>query len=317
MRCLTITLNAAIDATYVVSRLEHGGANRVIRKHAMPGGKGNNVARVLAGIGETVVATGFLGGQTGTFIERGLRAAGVDPRFTWLEDGESRRCHTILDQDTGVATEILEAGPCITQRDAEAFLNHLPDLVAGTDAVVISGSAPTGATPAFLARVAAIVREGSTRMVIDSSGPTLESLLPGRPDLLKPNAAEMALLMGQSAPLQEQVAFVQRKLIPIRMAPGGRVLLSRGADGALLVTGSAAWLARAPAVEVVNTVGYGDALLAGFVAAWQAGTDDAVALRDAVATGTAAALQEVAGVVDASDVERLRSGVEVIEYGLA
>ncbi len=98
MHILTITLNAAVDATYGIDCLVRGGANRVGRLFRMPGGKGNNVARVLCACGHAVTATGFLGGSTGEFIEARLGEAGVTPRFTWLENQESRTCHTILDE---------------------------------------------------------------------------------------------------------------------------------------------------------------------------------------------------------------------------
>ena len=121
--------------------------------------------------------------------------------------------------------------------------------------------------------------------------------------------------MGRSGTIDEQIAFVRADLLPNRMAPEGRVIISRGDAGALLITATRTLQARAPTVDVVNTVGCGDALLAGFVAGWLDKLDDAEALRTAVATGTAAALQEVAGEVDALDVERLRLGVDVTEYG--
>ena len=310
---LTITLNAAVDATYVVEGYRHGDANRVLRKHAMPGGKGNNVARVLAGMGEIVTATGFLGGETGCFIDAGLKRSGIATRFGWLADGESRTCHTILEADTGVATEILEAGPTLTGGDMEAMLEALPDLVAWADVAVVSGSAPPGATPAFLEGVARIARKGADRFVVDASGATLTGLLTGRPDVLKPNEAEIRQLMGRTAPLEEQIAFARNGLIGSRLGPDAKVILSRGADGAILITAEATLRARPPAVQAVNTVGGGDALLAGFVSAWASGASDAQALRSGVAAGSAAALREVAGVVDMNDLARLRPLVEVVE----
>ena len=158
MTCLTITLNAAIDATYVVERFAHGGLNRVIRKHTRPGGKGNNVARIVAAMGHPVTATGFLGGDTGLAIEAGLRQAGVATCFRRLVAGESRTCHTILEQDTGAATEILETGPNLTGEDMKGMISTLPDLLDHAEIVVISGSAPAGATAVFLSQLARTVR---------------------------------------------------------------------------------------------------------------------------------------------------------------
>lgn len=311
MRILTITLNAAVDATYAVERLVPGEAHRVRRAWHMPGGKGNNVARVLAARGHTVVATGFLGGPTGDLIASGLQEAGVTPAFARLQSGASRTCHTILDSATGEATEILESGPTVSPEDAARFLATLPPLVARADAVVVSGSAPVGIDAAFLAEVASIVRDGTSRMAVDSSGTTLAALLDGRPDLTTPNAAELAVLMGRASSPEAQVVYARDELVARRLAPGGSVLISRGSEGAELVFGDGLIGARPPHIRPVNTVGCGDALLAGYVDGWLAGLDAAMALRQAVAFGTAAALQPVAGVVDAQDVEHLQPQVRI------
>ncbi len=314
MNILTITLNAAIDATYVVARFEPSATNRVIRKHLMPGGKGNNVARILAARGHSVVASGFLSGTSGAFIEDGLRQEGIEPRFVWLESGESRTCHTVLDQDTGEATEILEAGPAVSEGDCERLLELVTGLATSATVAVISGSAPPGATPEFLERLANVVRAGSSRMVVDSSGQSLVSLLAGRPDMIKPNESELQALMGRPGTLAEHVAFAQEDLIVQRLAPGGQVVISLGNAGATLVSRSGVLRAIAPRVGALNTVGCGDSLLAGFLDGWASGLDDTESLRQAVAFGTAAALQEVAGVVGLRDVEEMRSGIDVVEY---
>jgi tagatose 6-phosphate kinase len=317
MHCLTITLNAAVDATYVLDQFERGGTNRVRRLYRMPGGKGNNVARVLHGLGHDVTATGFLGGDTGAFIEAGLAQAGITPRFAWLEAGSSRTCHTVLDEGSGEATEILEPGPEITTGDGERLLAHLGELLATADAIVISGSAPVGITPAFLERLAALVRKGTSRMIVDSSGQTLVALLSGRPDLIKPNEAEMEALMGRRpATLEDQIAFARDDLIGQRMAPDARVLISRGQAGALLVSRAHAVHARPPEIRAVNTVGCGDALLAGYVDGWLSGLDPPASLRHAVACGAAAALQPVAGVIQKRDVKQMQLGVSVIDNEL-
>ncbi len=319
MNALTITLNPAIDATYVVEGYRHGGANRVLRRHAMPGGKGNNVARVLAILGEEVVATGFAGGVNGFQVVEGLQHAGIETYFTQLERGETRTCHTILETDTGIATEVLERGPTLTRDDRDRFLRSIPDPLRWAHVAIVSGSAPPGATPGFLARLARSLRRRHSwtdrkeprPLVVDSSGVALHALLAGKPDVLKPNEDEILQLMGTTATLPRQVRFLQDDLIPSRLAPGARVILSQGSEGAVLVTQDSVLRARPPKINVVNTVGCGDALLAGFVRAWLGGADDRDALRDGVATGTAAALEEVAGFVQPRSVKRLKSQVEV------
>ena len=311
MYVLTITLNAAVDTTYVVEHFEPGQSHRVLHRYAMPGGKGNNVARVLRSRGHTVTATGFLGGDTGEFIKAGLADAGIAPRFTWLDGRASRTCHTVLEHASGRATEILESGPEVTPVDCERFLDALPALLEGVDAVAISGSAPTGTTRAFLDQLARIVRAGTPRMLVDSSGQPLEALLGGRPDVITPNEAELDALMGRHASLEARIAFAQQELIGKRMALDAHVLISMGSAGALLVTASGVIQARPPAIDVVNTVGCGDALLAGYIDACGRYSDSGDMLRQAVAFGTAAALQPVAGIAASHDIDRLQSRVEV------
>ncbi|HYI24917.1 MAG TPA: PfkB family carbohydrate kinase, partial [Thermomicrobiales bacterium] len=184
---------------------------------------------------------------------------------------------------------------------------------------VVSGSMPPGASPTFVAAFANALRHRNScshrqapgPLVVDASGATLHQLLAGMPDIVKPNEDEIMHLMGESAGLAEQVRFLQEDLIPSRLAPGAGVILSRGREGAVLVREDSVLQARPPEIQAVNAVGCGDALLAGFVNAWLAGAADDEAIRDGVATGTAAALEEVAGVVNPHDVARIRKQVEV------
>lgn len=121
MRFLTIACNPAIDTTYLLDRFAIGVINRVDHVLPAPGGKGNNVARVLAALGQMPVATGFTGGRTGQFIEDGLRAVGVQSAFVPVH-GESRVCLTIVERDGGRITEIREPGTEIGALDAERLL---------------------------------------------------------------------------------------------------------------------------------------------------------------------------------------------------
>ncbi len=311
MRCLTITLNPTVDTTYWLDDLVIGGTNRVRRMRQVAAGKGVNVARVMRCLGRDVVATGFLGGDNGRFIDEALRAEGVVTRFEWLERGASRNCHTLVDARTSSSTEILERGPELTEGDRQRFLDRLETLLPGVEAFVIAGSIPEGATHGFLQKLVRLVRSRAHRLFVDASGPALQDLLACRPDLIKPNADEMAMLMGRQAPLTEQVEFARTELIGTLMPDDGQVLLTLGKDGALLISRDHVVRARNPEVDAVNTVGCGDALMAGFVESWLEGQGDVNALRSAVACGSAAAMREVAGEIDVDDRDRLLGQVEL------
>lgn len=314
MRIVTITLNAAIDTTYVVDRFEMGGAMRPLRQYDMPGGKGNNVARILASLGHDVIATGFAGGASGEIIVAGLRESGVQPAFAILDGRSSRTCIAILDQASSVVTEVLEAGPTVETSDYDRLIARLEEILPGAGAIVISGSAPAGSSHEDLVRVAKLIRAQTPHMIVDSSGDTLDALLEARPDVVKPNEHEIDTLIGGEATFDERVRFAQEHLITKRMGAGGMALLTLGADGGVLVREDEVLLARIPPAPHVNTVGCGDASVAGFADALVSGATPEATFHRAMAFGAAAARQPVAGVVDGADVEAISQLIEISRY---
>ncbi len=308
MRCLTITLNAAVDTTYVLDRYHQGEVNRISRKMTAPGGKGNNAARVLALLGHTVRATGFIGGPTGHYIEQGLQDLGIETEFVHVP-GDSRTCLTIIERESGMISELLEPGLTISPDDAETFLRTAPILARDVDSVVVSGSLPNGLPDNYYALLLTALRSSSALLAFDSSGEALRHGLSAKPDLIKPNALEMAALMGSEGSPEDMAEWIQRKLIGSVLAPGAKVLLSLGEQGAVLVSQDTALLASPPAVRVVNPVGSGDALLAGYLGAISEATEESATLAEAVAVATAAALHETAGIVHWEDVHAIRKGV--------
>ena len=315
MRCLTVTCNAAVDTTYVLDRLEPGGINRVERALPAPGGKGNNVARVLATLGHTVVATGFAGGHTGRFIEDGLRARGVEPAFVPVA-GASRVCLTMVERETGRITEIREPGAAVTETDAARLLDLVRRLAGEVDVVVVSGSLAPGLPADFSASLLGAARRDGVSVAFDAGGETLRLGLAGGPDLIAPNREELAELIGpvgRRANDDELIAAVRSRVIGSMLGASADVLLTVGGDGAALIRRDRVYRAVAPAVDVVNTVGCGDALLAGFLDARSRTGDDREALGHAVAVGTAAALQAEVGMVNVGDIARLRALVRVSE----
>lgn len=310
MRVLTVTLNAAVDTTYFMGSLHVGEVNRVERVLTTPGGKGNNVARVLSLLGRRVRAAGLVGGPTGRAIEDGLRELGVETAFLRLE-AESRRCLTIIEAESGAITEVLEGGPEVTREEAERFVDLLAAESRRSDVVVLSGSLPRGLAPAYYGRLVRSIRANGVRVAVDTSGAALEEALAAGPHLVKPNADEMESLVGAGADVGAMLRYARGLLLGGAMPEDGVVLLSLGAEGAALVTRQGSYLASPPRVAVVNTVGCGDALLAGYLHSQGRREGAESALAHAVATGTAAALQATAGVVDLADVRRFLGEVRV------
>jgi len=316
MRFVTVTPNAAIDTTYLLDRLVPGQINRVDRVLPQPGGKGNNVARVLATLGHRPTATGFAGGHSGMALTDGLREQGIEPKFVPVV-GETRVCLTIVEGQSGRTTEIREPGPALTDTDANRLLAHLSDLVGAGDTVIISGSLPPGLAPDVAARLIDAAKTAGAFVAFDSSGKVLRSSLQAQPNLIKPNQDELFDLIGPVG--DDPVAAVQQRLIGPILTDDAVVLLSLGAAGAILIGRLGAIRATPPPITPKNTVGCGDALLAGYLDARSRQLNEAESLAHAVAVATAAALQEAVGVVDATDIAHLESAVcvEILAPGTA
>ena len=306
MRCLCVCLNAAVDTTYVVDRLQTGSTTRVVERTAVPGGKAINLARVLAALGHEPVVTGFVGGRAGETIESGLRDQGIETSFLAVA-GESRMCLAVLER-SGEVSELLEGGLDVAPGDAARFLEHAAELAGGVDAVAVSGSLPAGLPADYYARLLKRLRPLTGLLALDTSGEPLRQGLAGRPDLIKPNRDEVRDLApggpDDDAALAESL---RASLIGPVLAGDARVLLTLGADGAALISAAGVLRAAAPAVTAVNPVGAGDATLAGFIAALLEGAADAEALARSVAVGAASTLHPVAGVVRRQDIDRLRA----------
>ena len=312
MRCLTVTSNTAVDTTYVLDRLAVGEINRVARVLPSPGGKGNNVARVLRVLGHEVVATGFAGGHTGRFIAESLSDLGIEPAFLPVP-GDSRVCLTVVEETTGRITEIREPGAAVTPADGRRLIDHVVALAGTADAVAISGSLPPGLPPDFYADLIAAVRRTGVFVAFDSSGEPLRAGLAGRPDLVKPNVEELADLLG-IAVADLTLSVARRGVAGLGLADHAAVLLSLGADGAALITATNVVSAVPPPVTIANTVGSGDALLAGFLDGRLRRESPADTLARAVAAGTAAALNDAVGVVAYDDVARLLPNVRIVSH---
>lgn len=309
MKCVTVTLNASIDTTYVMERLDQGDVNRVEEKFAVPGGKGNNVARVLKALGHSVITTGFVGGRAGQYIEEALSEDGIETAFVWVS-GESRVSLAIVEHASGRVTEIREQGCEVSREDGERFLKMLRRLATDADVVVLSGSLPPGLPDDFYARAIQLLSKSSAYIVLDSSGPAFQRSLSQHPDLIKPNASEMAALMGQEADDEEMAEYAQG-LIGTQLEADAMILLSLGERGAVLATHSVKIFAAAPRVDVRSSVGSGDAMIAGFLDARFAGMDNEAVLRNAVATGSAAAMHLTPGTIDPTTIRELAESVKV------
>lgn len=297
---VTLTVNPSLDRTIELPGvLVRGAVQRAAAISEEPGGKGVNVCRALTASGVESVAV--LPGRDEDPVMAGLRAAGI--RYVNLPLESAVRSNITLTEPDGTTTKINMPGPPLSAAEQEDLIALLVSACASDEDgmpaswLVLAGSLPPGAAPDLYALVAHAVRqrfgESAPRIAIDSSGaPLLGALLHNAaPDLLKPNAEELAEVTGVgSEDALEADPLLAVEAARTLIAKGvGAVLATLGPKGALLVTAEGAWQATRPPVEARSTVGAGDSSLAGYLLADVAGAPPGDCLRQAVAHGAAAA----------------------------
>ncbi|WNI23309.1 1-phosphofructokinase family hexose kinase [Streptomyces sp. ITFR-16] len=304
---LTVTLNTALDLTYGVPALVPHSSHRVTDLSERPGGKGVNVARVLTALGHESVVTGFAGGATGAVL-RELLAALPAPVTDALVPvaGDTRRTLAVVDRATGDTTQFNEPGPQVTAAEWTAFLRSYGELLTSADAVALCGSLPPGIHVGAYAELVRLARTAGVPVLLDTSGEPLRRGIAARPDLIKPNADELAQLTGSREPL--------RATRDARRRGAHAVIASLGPDGMLAVTPDGVWQAAPPAPVKGNPTGAGDSAVAGLLSGLVEGLSWPDRLRRAVALSTATVLAPTAGDFDRAAYEELLPRVAIEEH---
>jgi len=279
----TVTLNPSLDRTLHYTHLVLGAVNRATSVRIDLSGKGVNVSAALRSLGLTSTICACVGGATGRALDEGLRDQCYDTALVNVT-GETRSNVTVIDDATGVATKLNEPGPAMSPAALAEMEQLLLSRVAPGDWYVFSGSLPPGAPVDTYARLIAVLHERGALTALDTSGEALAWGCRAGPDLVKPNEYEAAELLPSDATQD----WVQR-VAAIRALGPQRVLLTRGAAGALWADAEGVWAGAAPAIHEVNNVGAGDAALGGAVYALHAGKASPECLRWALALGSAKA----------------------------
>ncbi|AGK75281.1 fructose-1-phosphate kinase [Streptomyces sp. ScaeMP-e48] len=298
---LTVTPNPSLDRTYELPELVRGTVLRATADRVDPGGKGVNVSRAVAAAGHRTVAVAPMGGPEGALLarllgEHGIEAAGVPVT------GSTRINITLVEPDSTL-TKINAAGPELSAAEAEDVLEAVRTRAAAADWIACCGSLPRGLPPQWYAELVARSHRAGTRIALDTSGPALTAALREGPDVIKPNAQELAEAVGR--PLAT-VGDALKAAEELRVRGARSVLASLGADGQLLVEASGTYFATARVETVRSNVGAGDASLAGFLTAGGQGPE---ALASAVAHGAAAV--QLAGSLMPTPADLDRSAVVV------
>lgn len=293
---LTVTLNAALDITYRVPRLRPHATNRITEVSERPGGKGLNVARVLAALGHRTVATGFAGGGTGEALRALLAETAVTDALVPV-GGATRRTVAVADTATGDTTQLNEPGPVVTPAEWDTFLGTYRELLGEAQAVALCGSLPPGVPVDVYARLTRAARSAGVPVLLDTSGEPLRRGLAARPDLAKPNADELAALTGSTEPL--------RAARDARRRGAHAVAASLGPAGMLAVTAAGAWQAAPPRRIAGNPTGAGDSAVAGLLSGLVEDLSWPERLTRAVALSAATVRAPAAGEFDAATYEEL------------
>jgi 1-phosphofructokinase family hexose kinase len=307
---ITVTLNAALDRTLTVPNFQLGHRHRASAGLTLAGGKGINVARTLKALDVPVVATGLVGGRTGTRIVEDLTTEAILNDFVRISD-ESRTSTMVVDPAGGTSTEIYEWGPLVTRDELEMLLEKIAYLARAADLVVFAGSLPRGVDSGFYAEAIRELARRRVRAVLDAEGEPLRLGVEAEPWLVSPNQREAESLVGQEFHDEEDFLMA---LDTIAELGARNVLIGHGAGGFALFREdrrSRHFEANIPPHEPVAPAGAGDAMLAGYVAARMAEQPLDEALRSAVATGAAATLEVGGGRFDPREVSRLLANVTV------
>ena len=279
----TVTFNPSLDYIVDVEDFRLGMTNRTCSEQMMAGGKGINVSIVLQNLGIENTALGFIAGFTGEEIRRQVAEMGIRAQFISIPEGISRINLKLRSID---GTEINGMGPSIGQAQLDALYKKL-DTLTDKDTLVLAGSIPASMPSSIYCDIMERLYAKGVTFVVDATKQLLLNVLRYRPFLIKPNNHELGELFGVTLSTREAVIPYARKL---REQGARNVLISMAGQGAVLVAeDGSVHLTPAPKGTLVNAVGAGDSMVAGFLAGWQQRHDYGHAFRMGVAAGSASA----------------------------
>lgn len=258
----TVTFNPSLDYSIGIKDFTEGTLNRTNFEEIRVGGKGVNVSIVLTSLGIENVALGFVAGFTGEQIEAGMKQLGCKTDFIHLPQGFSRiNVKMVSNQET----EMNGMGPTVSAKECEQFMMRLKALKPG-DTLVLSGSIPSSMPQDMYERILETIDTDEIRVVVDTSSELLRRTLAFRPFLIKPNLIELSELFGRSLTVYEDIVGCAKHL---QEEGACNVLVSMGSEGAILVTEEGqVFSAPAPSGKLVDSVGAGDSMVAGFLAGY-------------------------------------------------
>lgn len=306
---LTVTMNPSIDISYPLDELKIDTVNRVIDVTKTAGGKGLNVTRVLSEFGDSVIATGLVGGKLGEFLVENIDGK-VNKCFFSIQ-GETRNCIAILHGDN--QTEILEKGPEVFEQEGKDFLVHFQNLLNSVEVVAISGSLPSGLPVNYYAHLVQLANQASKPVILDCSGSALQAVLESshKPTVIKPNNEELSQLLGRE--VSEDLDELKEVLKNPLFSGVEWIIVSLGANGSFAKHGDFFYKVDIPKIQVVNPVGSGDSTVAGISSGLLHKDSDTNLLIKANVLGMLNAQEKITGHVNMANYQALYDQIIVKE----
>lgn len=279
----TITFNPALDYISQVDNFEVGKINRTKDEKILPGGKGLNVSIVLKNLGLESTALGFIAGFTGEELKKRIEEYGIKTDFIKAEDGFTRINVKISSNEE---TALNGNGPKITNDDIEKLLEKI-EKIKKEDIVVLAGNIPKCINNNIYETICVKLEMNEVTFIVDATKELLINVLKYKPFLIKPNKEELEETFKVKLITKEEIIEYAKKL---QIMGAQNVLVSLGGDGAILVTqDNKVYFSKAPKGKVLNTVGAGDSMVAGFIAGYEKSGEFEYAFKMGVATGSASA----------------------------
>jgi 1-phosphofructokinase family hexose kinase len=302
----TVTLNPAIDRELLVPEIKFDTVLRASDWQIDFGGKGFNVSRLLIGFNTPSVALGFVGGDSGQIMEKGLRSLGIETDFVWVE-GETRTNVSIRSESNPHYVKVNEPGPFIGSAAVQSMLGKIEQIAKAGDWWVLSGSLPPGCPADIYSQMISIVQARGSKAILDTSGEALRLGCQAAPFICKPNLIEAQNLTGSDHAPALDLAKAVRLIGP------ANVVMSLGKDGAVYDGKEGGFLVSAPKVIEKNPIGAGDSMVGAMAWALAQGYDFRQVVRWGVACGAATASLEGTSVADQHATEEILDQVLITE----
>ncbi|PJI06797.1 MULTISPECIES: 1-phosphofructokinase [Clostridium] len=301
-----VNLNASVDKRYEIEDIVKGKVMRARAVENTAGGKGLHVANVAHILGEDIVATGYVGGKTGEFIEDKLNEIGIKSNFVKIK-ADTRECLAFITDDL-VQTEVLEPGPAVTLEEQNKFAKLYDELLDNSNVIAASGSAPKNVPKNIYAELIEKANKKNKKFLLDTSGELLKEGIKAKPFLIKPNKDELEMLTGKAVIDEKDIISHVKTLNNSGIKC---VIVSLGAGGSLVCFDGKLFRVTIPKVHAVNPVGSGDSLVGGFAVGIERGYNIEKIIALGTACGTANAMIKETGWVEVNTVKDIMEKVKI------